>query len=175
MSTSTSTNPYTHHRFPAAIISHGVWRYDRFCLSHRDVEALLFTRGVIVTYEAIRTWGRKFGQSSAHQLRRRPRPGDTRHVDEVFLTINGARHSLWRAVDQDGHVFDILVQRRRDKAAAKKCVRQLLRGLTYVPRVIITDQRQRYGAARREILPRVEHRQHHSLNNAEEFTTHMRE
>jgi putative transposase len=97
MNTSGSTNPYTHHRFSAEIISHGVWLYCRFCLSYRDVEERLFARGVLVTYEAIRQWCRKFGQSSANQLRRRrPRPGDTWHLDEVFLTINKERHWLSR-------------------------------------------------------------------------------
>ena len=84
---------YKHHRFPAKIISHGVWLYYRFCLSYRDVEELLFARGVVVTYEAIRQWCRQFGQEYANQLRRRhPRPGDKWHLDEVFLTIHGARH-----------------------------------------------------------------------------------
>jgi putative transposase len=114
MNPATSTNPYKHHRFPAEIISHGVWLYFRFCLSYRDVEELLFARGVIITYEAIRQWCRKFGQQYANELRhRRPRPGDKWHLDEVFLTINGERHYLWRAVDQDGNILDILVQRRR--------------------------------------------------------------
>jgi putative transposase len=165
----TSTNPYKHHRFPAEIISHGVWLYYRFCLSYRDVEELLFARGIIVTYEAIRQWCRKFGQSSANQLRRRrPRPGDKWHLDEVFLTINKERHYLWRAVDQDGNVLDILVQRRRDKHAAKKFFRKLLKGLTYVPRVLITDKLKSYGAAKREIWPGVEHRQHRYVNNRAE-------
>jgi putative transposase len=162
-------NRYKHHRFPAEIISHGVWLYFRFCLSYRDVEELLFARGIIVTYEAIRQWCRKFGQQYANQLRRRrPRPGDKWHLDEVFLSINGERHYLWRAVDQDGHVLDILVQSRRDKKAAKKFFRKLLKGLTYVPRVIITDQLKSYGAAMREMLPSVEHRQHRYLNNRAE-------
>jgi putative transposase len=165
----TSTNSYTHHRFPAEIISHGVWLYYRFCLSYRDVEELLFARGVIVTYEAIRKWCRKFGQAYANELRRRrPRPGDKRHLDEVFLTIHGARHYLWRAVDQDGNILDILVQSRRNKKAAKKFFRKLLKGLTYVPRVIITDKLKSYGAAKQEILPGVEHRQHRYLNNRAE-------
>jgi putative transposase len=90
------------------------------------------------------------------------------NLDEVFLTINGQRHYLWRAVDQDGHVLDILMQRRRDKNAAKKFFRKLLKGLTYVPRVIITDKLASYGAAKREILPSVEHRQHRYLNNRAE-------
>ena len=132
---------YKHHRFPAEIISHGVWLYDRFCLSYRDVEELLFVRGMIVTYEAIQQWCRKFGQACANQLRRRrPHPGDKWHLDEVFLTINGERHYLWRAVDQDGSVLDILVQSRRNKKIARKFFRKLLKGLTYVPRVIVTDK-----------------------------------
>jgi len=126
-------------------------------------------RGLILTYEAVRYWRRKFGQTCANQLQRRwPQPGDKWHLDEVFLTIHGERHYLWRAVDQDGHVLDILVQRRRDKKAAKKFFRKLLKGLRYVHRVIITDQLRSYGAAMREILPSVEHRQHRYLNNRAE-------
>jgi putative transposase len=162
----TSIRAYKNHRFPPEIISHAVWLYFRFCLSYRDVEELLFTRGIIVTYEAIRKWCRKFGQPYANALRRRrPKPGDKWHMDEVFLTIQGKRHYLWQAVDQDGNILDILVQRRRDKQAAKRFFHKLLKGLTYVPRVIITDQLKSYGAAKRDILPSVEHRQHRYLNN----------
>jgi len=119
MSTVISANRYKNHRFPVEIISHAVWLYFRFCLSFRDVEELLLERGVVVTYEAIRKWCRKFGQQYANQLRRRrPRPGDKWHLDEVFLAIKGEHHYLWRAVDQEGNVLDILVQRRRDKRAA---------------------------------------------------------
>ena len=111
----------------------------------------------------------KVGQHYANQLRRRrPRPGDKWHLDEVGLTIKGERHYLWRAVDQEGTVLDILVQRRRNKRAAKKFFRKLLKGLTYVPRVIVTDKLKSYGAAKREILPGVEHRQHRYLNNRAE-------
>ena len=157
---------YKHHRFPGEIISHGVWLYYRFHLSYRDVQELLFERGIDVTYEAIRQWCLKFGQDYANRLRRRrPRPGDKWHLDEVFLTINGQRHYLWRAVDQDDNVLDILVQSRRNKRVAKKFFRKLLKGLTYVPRVIITDKLKSYGAAKREILPGVEHRQSRYLNN----------
>ena len=135
-----SADRYKNYRFPVEIISHGVWLYYRFCLSYRDVEELLFARGVLVSYEAIRQWCRKFGQAYANQLRRRrPKPGDTWHLDEVFLTIHGERHYLWRAVDREGNVLDILVQRRRDKHAAKKFFRKLLKGLAYAPRVLITD------------------------------------
>jgi putative transposase len=169
MNTPPTSNPYKRHRFPAEIISHCVWLYFRFCLSYRDVEELMAERGVILTYEAVRYWCRKFGQAYANQLRRRqPRPGDKWHLDEVFLTINGERHYLWRAVDQDGHVLDLLVQRRRDKHAAKRFFRKLVKGLTYVPRVIITDKLASYGAAKRELLPSIEHRQHRYLNNRAE-------
>jgi putative transposase len=160
---------YKRHRFPAEIISHCVWLYFRFCLSYRDVEELMAIRGVILTYEAVRYWCRKFGQVYANQLRRqRPRPGDKWHLDEISLTSNGERHYLWRAVDQDGHVLDILVQRRRDTHAAKRFFRKLLKGLTYVPRVVVTDHLKSYGAALRELLPRVAHRQHRYLNNRAE-------
>src|SRR5687767_7445543 len=169
MNTSAPTDRYKNHRFPAEIISHGVWLYYRFCLSYRDVEELLFARGVFVSYEAIRKWCRKFGQQYANALRRRrPRPGDKWHLDEVFLTINGERHYLWRAVDQDGHVLDILVQRRRDKHAAKRCFRKLLKRCQYIPRVIVTDKLRSDSAAKREVLPGVEHRQHRYLNNRAE-------
>jgi putative transposase len=169
MGTTTSAPRYKNHRFPTEIISHAVCLYFRFCLSFRDVEELLPERGVTVTYEAIRKWCCKFGQQYANQLRRRrPRPGDKWHLDEVFLTIKGEHHYLWRAVDQDGRVLDILVQRRRDKRAAKKFFRKLLTGLMYVPRVIITDKLKSYGAAKREILPGIEHRQHRYLNNRAE-------
>jgi putative transposase len=165
----TSTPTYKNHRFPPDIMSHAVWLYFRFCLSYRDVDELWFARGVIVTYEAIRKWGRKFGQSYANERRRRrPRPGDKWPLDEVFLTIHGERHYLWRAVDQGGDILDILVQRRWDKHAAKKFFRKLLTGLADVPRVIITDKLKSYGAAQRAIMPSVEHRQHHYLNNRAE-------
>ena len=116
-------------------------------------------RGIVLTYETVRQWCLKFDQTHANELRRRrPRCGDKWHLDEVFLTINGKRHYLWRAVDQHGTVLDILVQSRRDKKAAKRFFRKLLKGLEYVPRVIITDKLASYAAAKREIRPGVEHR-----------------
>src|SRR5919199_3923800 len=169
MTSPATSERYKNHRFPGEIISHGVWLYYRFTLSYRDVEELLFERGITVSHEAIRKWCRKFGQDYANRLRRRrPRPGDKWHLDEVFLTIRGERHYLWRAVDQDDNVLDILVQSRRNKRAAKKFFRKLLKGLRYVPRVLITDKLKSYGAAKREILPGVEHRQSRSLNNRAE-------
>ncbi len=164
-----AASSYKGVRFPPEIIAHAVWLYHRFSLSFRDVEELLFARGIIVTYETVRQWCRKFGQAYANQLRRRrPRPGDKWHLDEVFLKISGKTHYLWRAVDQQGNVLDILVQSRRNKGAAKKFFRKLLKGCEYVPRVIITDKLGSYGAAKRECLPGVEHRQSRYLNNRAE-------
>jgi putative transposase len=157
---------YKNYRFPTEIISHGVWLYYRFCLSYRDVEELRFAHSMVVSYEAIRKWGRKFRQQYANELgHRRSRPGDTWYLDEAFFTINDGRHYLRRAVNQDGHALDFLVQRRWDKNDAKKFLRRLLEGLTYMPRVIIIDKLKNGGAANRDILPGVEHRQHDSLNN----------
>jgi putative transposase len=169
MNARATTDPYKRSRFPSEMIAHSVWLSFRFCPRYRDVEELLFGRGIIVTYETVRQWCRKFGQAYANQLRRRrPQPGDTWHLEEVFLTIRGTRHYLWRAVDQDGNILDILVQRRRDKHAAKTFFRKLLKGCWYVPRVIITDKLKSYGTAEREIMPSVGHRQHRYLNNRAE-------
>jgi putative transposase len=124
---------------------------------------------VIVSYESVRRWCLKFGASFASSLRRRrPRPGDKWHLDEVFIRIQGVLHYLWRAVDQHGIVLDILVQSRRDAGAAKRFFRRLLKGLQYVPRVLITDKLGSYGVAKRELLPDVEHRKSHYLNNRAE-------
>ena len=120
---------YQGYRYPIEVIGHAVWLYHRFALSLRDVEELMLARGVVVTYETIRSWCAKFGPDYAAQLRRRrPRPGDKWHLDEVFVTINGRRHYLWRAVDQDGNVLD-MVQSRRNAVAAKRFFRKLLKGL----------------------------------------------
>jgi putative transposase len=169
MKTNSIPPDYKGFRFPSEIISHAIWLYFRFSLSFRDVEELLAQRGISVTYETVRQWCLKFGQMYANELRRRrPRCGDKWHMDEVVLIIRGKKHYLWRAVDQDGNVLDILVQSRRNKYAAKRFFRKLLKGLQYVPRVIITDKLRSYGAAKREILPGVEHRQHKGLNNRAE-------
>src|SRR5258706_8344682 len=129
----TSVSLYCRHRFPAEIISDCVWLYFRFALSFRDVEEILAMRGVSLSYETVREWCLKFGQTYANGLRRRsPRPGDRWHFDEVFLKINGRIHYLWRAVDQDGDALDILVQRRRDRKAVKK-FSQAVKGLAVCP------------------------------------------
>jgi putative transposase len=167
--TTTPAASYKGHRFPAEIISHAVWLYFRFPLSYRPVEDILTSRGILVSYETIREWGRKFGQTYANALhRQRPQPGDKWHLDEVFLKINGKQHYLWRAVDQQGTILDILVTARREKQAALRFFRTVLKRCRYVPRVIITDKLASYGAAKRKILPGVEHRQHKGLNNRAE-------
>ncbi len=169
MKTTTAALSYKRHRYPSEIISHAIWLYYRFSMSFRDVEELMTARGVVLSYETVRRWTLKFGQQYANDLRRRrAQPGDKWHLDEVFLTINGKTAYLWRAVDQYGVVLDILVQSRRNKHAAKKFFRKLLKGCQYVPRVIITDKLASYGAAKQEILPGVEHRQHQPLNNRAE-------
>ena len=141
---------YHGYRFPPEIISHAVWLYYRFCLSFRDVEDLLAERGVTVSYEAIRHWCQTFGLDYARRLRRgRGRMGDTWYLDELFVTRQGRRHDLWRAVDQDGDVIDILVQSRRDRRAAARFFRTLLKGQGRAPRRLVTDKLRSYSAAHR--------------------------
>ena len=157
------------HRFPVEIISHALWLYHVFSLSLRDVESILAERGITVTHGSIRQWCLRFGADFARKLRRRrPRPGDTWHLDEVHLRINGVLHYLWRAVDQHGVVLDILVQGRRNATAAKRFFKRLLAGLKYKPKRIVTDDLRSYGAARREVLPDVRHRTSRHLNNGAE-------
>ena len=162
---------YRRHRFPIEIISHAVRLYHRFCLSFRDVEDLLAERGVEVTYETIRRWCGKFGPDYAGKLRRRQgRLGDAWFLDEVFVSIRGRRHYLWRAVDQDGDVIDILVQRRRNARAAKRFFRKLLKGQGSEPRWLITDKLGSYGAAHRAVMPSVEHVTARYTNNRAEVS-----
>ncbi|WP_033328729.1 IS6 family transposase [Streptomyces yerevanensis] len=157
------------HRYPVEVIPHRVWLYHRFPLSLREVEELMLEHGVCVSCETIRQWCLKFGQQYANTLRRRqPRRGDKWHLDEVFIKINGQSRCLWRAVDRDGMVLDILVQNRRDKAAARRFFRRLLKKMGAVPRVIVTDRLRSYGAAHRKVMPLVEHRQSRYLNNRAE-------
>jgi putative transposase len=160
---------YRGFRFPVEIISHCVWLYHRFPLSFREVEEMMLERGIVVSHETVRQWCAKFGQAYANALRRRrPRPGDKWHLDEVYIKIAGQTHYLWRAVDQQGIVLDILVTSRRDTRAATRFFRKLLKGLEYVPRVLVTDKLASYGAARRRVLRSVEHRQSKYLNNRAE-------
>ena len=162
---------YHGYRFPPEIIGHAVWLYHRFSLSFRDVEDLLAERGITVTYEAIRQWCRTFGPRYARRLKRRQgRLGDTWYLDEVFVTIRGERQFLWRAVDQDGDVIDILVQSRRDRKAAKRFFRKLLKGQGSVPRRLVTDKLRSYGAAKRTVMPSVVHSTKQYENNRAEVS-----
>ncbi|MFF3896192.1 IS6 family transposase [Streptomyces sp. NPDC001812] len=166
-----SAPSYRGHRYPVEIIAHCVWLYFRFPLSFREVEELMLQRGVLVSYETVRRWCGKFGQAYANGLRSRrprPRPGDTWHLNEVFIKVNGELKYLWRAVDADGNVLDILVQNRRDTAAARRFFRRLIQKTCSVPRVVVTDKLRSYGAAHREVMPSVEHRSSKYLNNRAE-------
>src|SRR3954452_11157579 len=160
---------YKRHRFPPQIIAHAVLLYFRFPLSLRLVEEMLLERGIIVSYETIRRWGKKFGSAYARRLRRKPpRPTDIWHLDEVVITIAGKKHWLWRAVDQDGYVLDEIVQSRRDTKAAKRLLKRLLKKQGCLPKRMITDKLGSYAAAQRQIMPDVEHRSHKGLNNRAE-------
>ena len=162
----TRRSRYLRHRFPPDIISHAVRVYHRYCLSFRDVEDLLAERGIIVSYETVRQWCRKFGPAYARRLRRRQgRLGDTWFLDEVFVTINGERQYLWRAVDQDGDLIDILVQPRRDGRAARRFFRKLLKGQRQEPSRLVTDKLGSYGAAHRDVMPSVIHDTTQYANN----------
>ncbi len=167
----TNGSRYRGYRFPPEIISHSVWLYHRFSLSFRDVEELLAQRGVVVTYETIRQWCRKFGPEYARNLRRRQgRLGDVWHLDEVFVTIRGERHYLWRAVDQDGDVIDILVQRYRNAHAARRFFRKLLKAQGRLPWKLVTDQLRSYSAAHQSIMPSVAHNTRRYQNNRAEVS-----
>src|SRR3712207_1860687 len=163
------TPSYAGHRFPPEVIGHAVWLYFRFPLGLRMTEEMLAARGITVSHETVRQWALKFGQAFANGIRRRlPRPGDKWHLDEVQIKIAGTKHWLWRAVDRDGTVLDVRVQSRRDKRAAKRLLRKLLKRQGRAPRVMVTDKRASYGAAKREVMPGVEHRRHQGLNNRAE-------
>jgi putative transposase len=160
---------YARHRFPTEVISYAIWLYFRFPLSLRMVEEMLAARGIDVSHETVRQWALKFGQGFANQIRRRlPAPGDKWHLDEVVISIAGRKHWLWRAVDQYGVVLDILVQSRRNAKAAKRLLRKLLKRQGIAPRVMIMDKLASYAAAKRTVMPGVEHRQHRGLNNRAE-------
>src|SRR2546425_6723500 len=162
---------YHRHRFPVEVISPAVWLSLRFCLSFRDTEDLLAQRGITVSYEAIRQWCRRFSPEYARILRHRQgRPGDTWHLDELFVNIQGRQHYLWRAVDQDGDVIDILVQPRRDGRAAKRFFRKLLKAQGRAPRRLVTDKLRSYSAAHGLVMPSVVHSTTQHENNRAEVS-----
>jgi putative transposase len=160
---------YARHQFPPEVIRQAIWLYLRFTLSYRDVEELLAERGLEVSYVTVRRWVLKFGPIIARNLRRlRPRPTGTWHLDEMVVSIQGRRTYLRRAVDSEGEILDILVQPRRDKAAALKLMRKLLKKQGYAPSVLVTDKLSSYGAARRELGLSARHEQGLRKNNRAE-------
>jgi putative transposase len=164
-----ATITYARHRFPAVVIQHAVWLYFRFPLSYRDVEDLLAERGLEVSYETVRRWVLKFGPSFASELRRRRlRPISQWHIDEMAVLIGGKQFWLWRAVDSEGEVLDLLVQRRRNKTAAAKLMRKLLKKQGFAPDVIVTDKLRSYGAAKTEMGLSARHEQGLRKNNRAE-------
>ncbi len=146
------TISFARHQFPPVVIRYAVWLYVRFALSYLDVEDLLAERGLDVSYETVRRWVLKFGPLFARELRRRrPRPASRWHLDEMAVSIAGRRFWLWRAVDDEGEVLDLLVQPRRDKAAAVKLIRKLLKEQGFAPDVLVTDKLRSYGAAKSQM------------------------
>src|ERR1700724_515499 len=160
---------YRRHRFPPAVIQHAVWLYLRFTLSYRDVEELLAERGLDMSYETVRSWVLKFGPVIAKRLRRhRPRPSNRWHLDEMVVRIAGKRMYLWRAVDHEGEILDMLVQRRRDSRAALRLMRKLLKKQGFVPKFLVTDKLGSYGAAFRHLRLTCPHEQGLRANNRAE-------
>ena len=160
---------YRRHRFPPPIIQHAIWLYLRFTLSYRDVEELLAERGLDVSYETVRRWVLKFGARVAQRLRRRrPCPSDRWHLDEMVVRIAGRRMYLWRAVDHEGEILDMLVQRRRNKRAALRLMRKLLRKHGVAPKLVVTDKLPSYGAAFRDLHLTCRHDQGLRKNNRAE-------
>src|SRR5204863_8409690 len=143
---------YRRHRFPAEIIQHAIWLYLRFTLSYRDVEELLAERGLDISYETVRRWVLKFGPAIARRLRqRRPRPSNRSHLDEMVVRIAGERMYLWRAVDHEGEVLDMLVQRQRATRATRRLMRKLLKKQGFAPKLLVTDKPRSYASAFRRL------------------------
>jgi putative transposase len=160
---------YARHQFPAEIIQHAIWLYLRFTLSYRDVEELLAERGIETSYETVRRWVLKFGPAFTRNLRRlRPKPTGTWHLDEMVVSIQGRRMYLWRAVESEGEVLDLLVQSKRNTAAALRLMRKLLKKQGYAPNELVTDKLGSYGAARRELRLSCRHEQGLRKNNRAE-------
>lgn len=160
---------YHRHRFPPEIISYAVYRYYRFTVSYRDVEERLARRGIVVSYKTIRRWCLKFGPHCAAEIwRRRPQPKPTGHLDEMYIKINGRTWYLWRAVDAEGLVLDIVLQERRNQAAAEVLLRRLVEDQPTKPRVSITDTLASYSPAIKQVFPQVDHRAHKGVNTRAE-------
>jgi putative transposase len=156
---------YRRHRFPPVVIQHAVWLYLRFTLSYRDVEELLAERGVDISYETVRCWVLNFGPVIARRLRRcRPRPSNRWHLDEMVVRIAGKQMYLWRAVDHEGEVLDMLVQRRRDTRAALRLMRKLLKKQGCGPKLLVTDKLRSYACAFRRLRLTCPHEQGLRMN-----------
>jgi transposase-like protein len=165
---------YKRHRFPPEVIGQTVWLYFRFTLSLRDVEDLLAERGIDVSYETVRCWVDKFGRAIAANIRRsRPRPGSVWHLDEMVVRINGKRMFMWRVVDDEGEVLDALVQKRRNRRAALKLLRKLLKRQGYTPDEIVTDGLPSYGAALETLGCRSRHRPGRLRENNRAENSHL--
>lgn len=159
---------YPNFRFPICVISHAVWLYNRFSLSYRDISDLFFERGIEVSYQSIKDWNEKFGELFAAEIRRRrKKPSRRWHIDEVYLKINGKHQYLWRAVDEHGAVLDVLVTKRRNKAAARDFFKRLL-GSYQTPTRITTDRLRSYKSVIQEHLPDTKHLRGKWLNNRAE-------
>ena len=160
---------YRRHRFPPELIQHAIWLYLRFTLSYRDVEELLAERGLDISYETVRRWVLKFGPVIARRLRRcRPRPSNRWHLDEMVVRIAGERMYLWRAVDHEGEILDMLVQRRRDSRAALRLMRKLLKKQGFAPKLLVTDKLRSYSSAFRRLRLACPHEQGLRKNNRAE-------
>jgi transposase-like protein len=160
---------YRRTRFPPVIIQHAVWVYLRFTLSYRDVQELLAERGLDISYETVGCWVLKFGPLIARRLRRhRPRPSNRWHPDEMVVRIGGKRMYLWRAVDHEGEVLDMLVQSRRDSRAALRLMRKLLKKQGFAPKLLVTDKLRSYASAVRRLGLSCPHQQELRQNNRAE-------
>jgi putative transposase len=160
---------YKNHRFPIEIVARAIWLYFRFNVSLREVEEMMLERGIIVSYETIRRWCRKHGANYTRRLHRKPPShDDVWHLDELVVRVNGKKCWLWRAVDQDGYVLDEIVQTRRNTKAARRLLIRLLKKQGVAPKRMVTDKLRSYGAAKRQVMPHVEHRSHKGLNNRAE-------
>ena len=160
---------YSGYRFPPEIIQQAIWLYVRFTLSFRDVEDLLAERGILVSYETVRRWVNHFGPMIAADLRRRrSKPHTIWHLDEVYLKIDGRLVYLWRAVDAEGEVLDVLVQTRRNKRAALKLMRKLLKKYGFVPDKLVTDDLRSYAAAASDLGIAKRHERGRWRNNRAE-------
>jgi putative transposase len=165
---------YKRLRFPPEVIRQAVWLYFKFTLSLRDVEEILAERGIDVSYETVRCWAEKFGGAIAANIHKsRPRPGSVWHLDEMVVRINGRRMFMWRAVDQEGEVLDVLVQKRRNKRAARRLLRKLLKKQGYTPDQFVTDGLPSYGATLETLSCRSRHRPGRLRENNRAENSHL--